>query len=133
MQQPAAPGGAPPQVSGDGLLQNEKAEMLQSLRELTSGLRDMKTYVNEVYTRTYNMEQKLNQGGQAQAQPGQGQAHVQQVGGATDFSTIKGYLESIQNDVRNIRTNQNSMGGVSSFSYFHLYSILFCDFALFRY
>uniref|UniRef100_A0A914VUV4 L-type lectin-like domain-containing protein n=1 Tax=Plectus sambesii TaxID=2011161 RepID=A0A914VUV4_9BILA len=108
-QQPATGGGAP--VAGGGFGQEEKNEALQALRELTSGLRDMRTYVNEIYTRTFNMEQKINQGAGAQPQAaGQGQGTVQQVGGATDFATIKNYLESVQADVRHIRANQNNMG-----------------------
>lgn len=116
MQQPAAPG-QPPQVGGGGILHEEKVEMMQSLRELSSGLRDMRTYVNEIYTRTFNMEQKLNQGGGAQAQPGQGQGTVQQVGGVTDFATLKNYLDSIQTDVRHIRANQNNIGQVCLFNF----------------
>lgn len=35
--------------------------MLQHLRDLTASLRDVKNYVNEVFTRTYNIEQKIGQ------------------------------------------------------------------------
>lgn len=55
----------------------------------------MKNYVNEIFTRTYNMEQKLT-GGTATAA----------VAGMQPDAAIKQFLEGIQNDVRQIRTSQ---------------------------
>lgn len=60
-------------------------------------LRDIKNYVNEIYTRTYNMEQKLNQGGQ--------QIQQQQGGQTGTDQTVRTYLDAIQNDVRHIRSS----------------------------
>uniref|UniRef100_A0A1I7ZA56 L-type lectin-like domain-containing protein n=1 Tax=Steinernema glaseri TaxID=37863 RepID=A0A1I7ZA56_9BILA len=87
----AQPGGAPP-AQGTGIMQHEKNEMLQSLRDLTSSLRDMKNYVNEIFTRSYNIEQKLTQGGAG--------------GAAQQDPAIKAYLESIQNDIRHMKAQQ---------------------------
>jgi hypothetical protein len=64
----------------------------------------MKNYVNEIFTRTYNIEQKFTGG--AAAPVGQAAA------GATD-PQLRGYLENIQNDIRQVRSAQlaNTGGG----------------------
>lgn len=76
------------------------------MRDLTSVLRDQKNYVNEIFTRTYNIEQKLS-GGQnapiASASAGQ----------ATD-PQIRTYLENIQNDIRQVRSAQLATSGSGS-------------------
>ncbi|GMT00565.1 hypothetical protein PENTCL1PPCAC_22739, partial [Pristionchus entomophagus] len=41
---------------------HEKNEVLQTLRDMSSSLKDMKSYVNEIFTKTYNLEQKWGQG-----------------------------------------------------------------------
>ncbi|MFH4983400.1 hypothetical protein AB6A40_010109 [Gnathostoma spinigerum] len=87
-------GGKPPVSSGDGFLQGEKAEVIQSLRDLTSGIREMKNYVNEIFTRTYNMEKKFSGGAVSTADSG-----------------LSTYLENIQNDIRSIKTSQFHQGG----------------------
>ncbi|TKR95182.1 hypothetical protein L596_009384 [Steinernema carpocapsae] len=90
-------GGAPP--AQGALMQHEKNEMLQSLRDLTASIRDMKNYVNEIFTRSYNIEQKLNQGG---------------AGGAVQQDpSVKAYLESIQNDLRQLKSQQQVGGNKS--------------------
>lgn len=100
----AVPQGAAPQGAvavGGGFLQHEKNEALQSLRDLTASIRDMKNYVNEIFTRTYNMEQKIS--------------HLPQQGGVApppdSTAVLKQYLENIQNDVRQVRTTQLGQGG----------------------
>ncbi|KAJ1373744.1 hypothetical protein KIN20_036240 [Parelaphostrongylus tenuis] len=45
-----------------GLLQHEKNEILQSLRDISQSLRDQRQYVNEIFTKTYNLEQRWGQG-----------------------------------------------------------------------
>ncbi|KAK0422480.1 hypothetical protein QR680_007598 [Steinernema hermaphroditum] len=96
----AQPAGGAAQAQGTGIMQHEKNEMLQNLRDLTSSLRDMKNYVNEIFTRSYNIEQKLNQGG---------------AGGAPQQDpSIKAYLENIQNDVRHMKAQQQVGGNKSA-------------------
>ncbi|VDK43452.1 unnamed protein product [Anisakis simplex] len=108
LQQGAVAGGAQQQgggagqvAAGGGFLQHEKNEALQTLRDLFSSVRDMKNYVNEIFTRTYNMEQKLAAGGST-APTG---AMVQ------SDAAIKQFLENIQNDVRHIRSSQLAQSG----------------------
>lgn len=62
---------------------------------MSASLRDMKNYVNEIFTRSYNIEQKLNAGGNAPVAQG-GQA-----GQAAD-PQVRNYLENIQNGNSNI-------------------------------
>lgn len=88
-------GGQAVGAAGGGFLQHEKNEALQSLRDLTSSIRDMKNYVNEIFTRTYNMEQRLSSGGSTGGQPV-----------AQQDPALKQHLENIQNDIRQIRTTQ---------------------------
>lgn len=61
--------------------------------------------VNEIFTRTYNIEQKMTAGGSAP------------VAGASSGSSadpqIRGYLEGIQNDIRQIRSAQLTNSGGS--------------------
>lgn len=59
--------------------------------------------MNEIFTRTYNIEQKMTGGNTAP---------VAASGGAND-PQIRAYLEGIQNDVRQIRSSQlaNTGGG----------------------
>lgn len=75
----------------------------QALRDLTANVRDMKSYVNEIFTRTYNMEQKFGSGTGAQPT----------VGSSPD-PALRSLIETMQNDVRQIRTTQ--LGTVSFFS-----------------
>ncbi|VBB27474.1 unnamed protein product [Acanthocheilonema viteae] len=78
-----------------GFQQHEKNEALQSLRDLTSSVRDMKSYVNEIFTRTYNLEQKMGDG-----------SAVRSPSGTTGDPALRSLIEAIQNDVRQIRTTQ---------------------------
>ncbi|VDM59818.1 unnamed protein product [Angiostrongylus costaricensis] len=89
-------GGAvqPATTVAGGLLQHEKNEILQSLRDLTQSLRDQKQYVNEIFTKTYNLEQRW----------GQGAPHV---GSANNVdSTMHQKVDSLLNEVRTLRANQ---------------------------
>lgn len=95
-QQPAA-GQAQAQAAVGGFTFQEKNEVLQVLRDLTSSIRDMKNYVNEIFTRTYNMEQRGIQGAAAS-------------GGQQD-AAVKQYLENIQNDIRQVRASQIAQSG----------------------
>ncbi|CAG9537028.1 unnamed protein product [Cercopithifilaria johnstoni] len=90
-------GGEPSEVAvGTGnFQQHEKDEALQSLRDLTSNIRDMKSYLNEIFTRTYNLEQKIGDG-----------SSVGSLSGTTPDPTLRSLMETIQNDVRQIRTTQ---------------------------
>uniref|UniRef100_A0A0N4ZKD3 L-type lectin-like domain-containing protein n=1 Tax=Parastrongyloides trichosuri TaxID=131310 RepID=A0A0N4ZKD3_PARTI len=54
------------QVAPGGFQQHEKQEVIQQLRDLMNTVRDMKNYVNEVYTKTFNMENKINANAAAQ-------------------------------------------------------------------
>lgn len=69
---------------------HEKTEILQTLRDLGNSYRDMKNYVNEIFTKTYKIEQALGTGGQ----------------GGAESSQIRNYLDGIQNEVRQIRAQQ---------------------------
>jgi mannose-binding lectin 1 len=104
--QQAQAGGAPQPATG--FLQQEKNEVLQTLRDLTASLRDMKNYVNEIFTRTYNMEQKLGGAAAGSVQPVAGGT-----GGIQHDPTLKAALEEIQNHVRQIRTTQLNQGGAA--------------------
>ncbi|CAJ0562863.1 unnamed protein product, partial [Mesorhabditis spiculigera] len=83
---------------------HEKNEVIQTLRDLTASLRDMKNYVNEIFTKTYNIEQKMG-GTVAQAA---GQAQPQGVG---DLATQQ-RLDRILADLNTLRANQGA-GGAS--------------------
>ncbi|XGW22170.1 hypothetical protein V3C99_004840 [Haemonchus contortus] len=92
------PGQTAPAAS-TGLLQHEKNEMLQSLRDLTQSLRDQKQYINEIFTKTYNMEQKLGQG-------------VPQGGGGGGVDqNMHQKMDSLLNEVRTVRANQLAQSG----------------------
>ncbi|VIO95599.1 Legume-like lectin family protein [Brugia malayi] len=92
----AALGGSGQMAIDTGSFQlHEKNEALQSLRDLTSNVRDMKTYVNEIFTRTYNLEQKMGTG-----------SAVGSPSGTTSDPALRPLIEAIQNDVRQIRTTQ---------------------------
>ncbi|VDN36517.1 unnamed protein product [Gongylonema pulchrum] len=102
IQQCAAAGGgaAQGQVAtggAGGFLQHEKNEALQALRDLTANIRDMKSYVNEIFTRTYNMEQKIGSGGGGGA------------GNVVQDPALRPLIEAMQNDIRQIRTTQLGM------------------------
>ncbi|VDM96758.1 unnamed protein product [Thelazia callipaeda] len=82
--------------SGDeGFRLHEKNEALQSLRDLTANIRDMKSYVNEIFTRTYNLEQKMGSSG----------VNLSPSAAGSD-PALRSLIETIQNDVRQIRTVQ---------------------------
>ncbi|CAD5205340.1 unnamed protein product [Bursaphelenchus okinawaensis] len=99
-------GGAVSGVSvGDGFQQHEKNEVIQALRDLTNQNRDSKNYINEIFTRTYNIEQKL--GGGIPVQQGNQQA-VQQ--GLDPY--VKQSLDNIHSIVQRLGTNQ---GGPASY------------------
>ncbi|EFO22212.1 Ile-1 protein [Loa loa] len=90
--------GGPGQVATaaiEGFQQHEKNEALQSLRDLTSNIRDMKSYVNEIFTRTYNLEQKMGSG-----------SAMGPSSGIMPDPALRSLIETIQNDVRQIRTAQ---------------------------
>lgn len=89
-----------------GFQQHEKNEVIQGIRDLTAQLRDMKNYVNEIFTRSYNIEQKL--GGGVPVQTGGGAAAGGQVAQAGLDAHTRQYLENIQNEVRQIRAGQLS-------------------------
>lgn len=95
-------GGAHQPIADGGLQQHEKNEMIQSLRDLTASLRDQKNYVNEIFTRTYNIEQKMGTIG--------GGGSVGNVAPAVDTSGIeaqlRNYMDAMQNDLRQIRSTQ---------------------------
>ncbi|KAI1718702.1 legume-like lectin family domain-containing protein [Ditylenchus destructor] len=91
VQQQQQPAGQQPVSAGGDFLPHEKNEVIQSLRDITTSIRDMKNYVNEIFTRSYNIEQKL--GGVGGAVP-QGDQQV------------RTHLENIQNEVRQIRSAQ---------------------------
>ncbi len=116
-QQPGGAGQAAVAAGGSGFTQGEKSETLQSLRDLIASIRDMKSYVNEIFTRTYNMEIKMNQQ-QPSAGAGAANGQQQQIQGGqvanADVTALRAYMESIQADVRHIRTNQNTMGQVGA-------------------
>uniref|UniRef100_A0A183BXI3 L-type lectin-like domain-containing protein n=1 Tax=Globodera pallida TaxID=36090 RepID=A0A183BXI3_GLOPA len=97
-QQGGASGG------GGGFLAHEKNELIQGVRELSATLREMKNYVTETYTRAYNIEQKITQ----QQQQHQAQAGVGTVANQNADPTVRNFLEQIQQEVRQIRSNQQS-------------------------
>ncbi|KJH44818.1 Legume-like lectin family protein [Dictyocaulus viviparus] len=100
IQQGGAIQSAQPGQTG-GLLQHEKNEILQSLRDLTQSLRDQKQYVNEIFTKTYNLEQKLGQG-------------IPHVSNSID-SSMHQKVDSLMNEVRTVRANQlQQSGGAAS-------------------
>ena len=85
-----------------GFQPHEKSEVLQSLRDLTSSVKDMKNYVNEIFTRSYNIEQKLAGGAQGGVIQG------------TD-GEVRAKLDGITNEIRQIRSAQlgGTLGGGS--------------------
>ncbi|GMT28482.1 hypothetical protein PFISCL1PPCAC_19779, partial [Pristionchus fissidentatus] len=93
------------QVSGGvpSFAAHEKNEVLNTLREMSSSLKDMKSYVNEIFTKTYNLEQKWGQGSAASQ-------------GATPDSVAHQKLDNLLNEMRTVRANQLSQGasGVDS-------------------
>lgn len=96
VQQPV--GGQQQAAPGVGFLTQEKNELVQGVREISATLRDMKNYVTEIYTRSYNIEQKVQ--------------HIPASGAGTGSATpnqdpaIRNYLEQLQQEVRQIRSNQ---------------------------
>ncbi|KAK6728490.1 hypothetical protein RB195_005868 [Necator americanus] len=88
-------------TAGAGLLQHEKNEVLQTLRDLSQSLRDQKQYVNEIFTKTYNLEQKWGQG------PPQGGG-----GGGVDHNMHQ-KVDSLLNEIRTVRANQLQQGGTA--------------------
>lgn len=94
-------GGQVPQVAPGGFQQHEKQEVIQQIRDLSTSIRDMKNYVNEVYTRTFNMENKLNTASQ---------------GGIN--AALQQQLNNIQDDLskvsRNYANNQGKSGDCPS-------------------
>uniref|UniRef100_A0AC35F9F8 Uncharacterized protein n=2 Tax=Panagrolaimus sp. PS1159 TaxID=55785 RepID=A0AC35F9F8_9BILA len=78
---------------GDGFQQAEKNEVIQGVRDLSSSIRDMKNYVNEIFTRTYNLEQKIGGPAVTAAQ-----------------EQTKQQLDNLQNDIRQIRATQIAQG-----------------------
>lgn len=85
-----------------GFQPHEKSEVLQSLRDLTSSVKDMKNYVNEIYTRSYNIEQKISGGAQG---------GVAFNGGDVE---VRAKLDGITNEIRQIRSTQLGQGGAVS-------------------
>ncbi|CAI5439022.1 unnamed protein product [Caenorhabditis angaria] len=82
-------------VSGGGVASfqpHEKNEVIQSLRDLTQTIRDMKQYVNEIFTKTYNIDQKIQQGGAG--------------GGGGADSELHSKVDSLLNELRVIRSTQ---------------------------
>ena len=79
----------------------EKAEVLQSLREIGSELRTIKQYASEIFTRTYSMEQKMGSSASGQATGGSGLAQDQ---------SIRTYFEQMQQEIRTLRVQQQSAG-----------------------
>lgn len=86
-------------IAATGLLAHEKNEILQSLRDLTQSLRDQKQYVNEIFSKTYNLEQKWGQG------PPQGG------GGVAIDTSMHQKVDSLLNEVRTVRANQLQQSG----------------------
>ncbi|VDL79442.1 unnamed protein product [Nippostrongylus brasiliensis] len=82
-----------------GLLAHEKNEILQTLRDLTSSIRDQKQYVNEIFTKTYNLEQRWGQGA------------PQGGGGVVVDSSMHQKVDSLLNEVRTVRANQLQQSG----------------------
>ncbi|EYB85583.1 hypothetical protein Y032_0295g1650 [Ancylostoma ceylanicum] len=89
-------------TAGGGLLPHEKNEVLQTLRDLSQSLRDQKQYVNEIFTKTYNLEQKFAQG-------------VPQGGGAGGVDhSMHQKVDSLLNEVRTVRANQLQQGSTGA-------------------
>ncbi|GMR53563.1 hypothetical protein PMAYCL1PPCAC_23758, partial [Pristionchus mayeri] len=85
---------------------HEKNEVMHTLRDMSSSLKDMKSYVNEIFTKTYNLEQRWGQG-----------APNQNTGAAANLpdSSAHQKLDSLLNELRTVRANQlNQGGGVST-------------------
>ncbi|EGT54446.1 hypothetical protein CAEBREN_22656 [Caenorhabditis brenneri] len=83
---------APAAVAGGASFQqHEKNEVITSLRDLTQSVRDMKQYVNEIFTKTYNIDQKIAQGGAG--------------GGGVD-SSMHQKVDSLLNELRTVRATQ---------------------------
>lgn len=57
--------------------------------------------MNDVYTRTFNIEQKISGQGVGSVQA------AQQGGAGQDLSWLRTHLDGIKRDVENIRINQN--------------------------
>lgn len=87
-------------VPAGGFQQHEKNEALQALRDLTVNIQDMRSYVNEIFTRTHNIEQKLEDGNIASA------SASTRPPAFTPDQALRSLIETIQNDVRQIRTTQ---------------------------
>ncbi|CAJ0962931.1 unnamed protein product, partial [Mesorhabditis belari] len=87
---------------------HEKNEVIQTLRDLTASLRDMKNYVNEIFTKTYNIEQKIGSSGGAVASGGAG-------GGQADVATQQ-RLDRILAELNAVRANQGASGSAGSAS-----------------
>lgn len=103
-QQQTGVGGAVQQATGVGVPSfspAEKAEVLQSLREIGSELRTIKQYASEIFTRTYSMEQKMGSSASGQATGGSGLAQDQ---------SIRTYFEQMQQEIRTLRVQQQSAG-----------------------
>ncbi|KAI6208270.1 ERGIC-53-like protein [Aphelenchoides besseyi] len=96
-------------IAAGGFQQHEKSEVIQSLRDLTASIRDMKSYVNEIYTRSHNIEQRLNQGAG-------GGSPVASAGSQGMDAAVRSYLDGIQNEVRQIRSTQLSQTGGNTLS-----------------
>ncbi|KAF8368125.1 ile-1, partial [Pristionchus pacificus] len=79
---------------------HEKNEVMQTLRDMSSSLKDMKSYVNEIFTKTYNLEQRWGQG------------TTNQGGGtAVPDSAAHQKLDNLLNELRTVRANQINQGG----------------------
>ncbi|KAL3119833.1 hypothetical protein niasHT_005893 [Heterodera trifolii] len=100
-------GAAVPPAAGT-FLAHEKNELILGVRELSATLREMKNYVTETYTRAYNIEQNvIQQQQQQQAQAsGAGVGTAIHPNAAADQTVVRNYLELIQQEVRQIRSNQ---------------------------
>lgn len=98
----AAPGGAVA-AGGSGFAPHEKNEVLQGVRDLTVSLRDMKQYVNEIYSRTISIDQR---GGGAP----QGQATGAVASGGTDHVAHQ-KMDNLLAEIRAVRANQLNQGG----------------------
>uniref|UniRef100_A0AC35TUI3 L-type lectin-like domain-containing protein n=1 Tax=Rhabditophanes sp. KR3021 TaxID=114890 RepID=A0AC35TUI3_9BILA len=84
--QPVA-GNAP--ISAGSFQQHEKTEVMQNVRDLVNSIRDMKTYVNEIYTKTFNLDNALKN-----TNSGAANANLQQS------------LNTLQTEIAAIRQNQ---------------------------
>ncbi|PAV78272.1 hypothetical protein WR25_17668 [Diploscapter pachys] len=98
--QPPA-GGQAPVAAGGGFAPHEKNEVMQNLRDLSSSIRDMKQYVNEIFTKTYNLEQRWGQGAPQVGNAG---------GGVAIDSSMHQKVDSLINEVRAVRATQSGGG-----------------------